>query len=207
MRVVCISDTHGMHSRVAVPDGDLLIHAGDITSRGELSIVEQFNEWLGRLPHQHKVVIAGNHDYCFERNRQDAEARLTNCTYLQDSETTVEGFRIWGSPWQPWFFDWAFNLRRGDEISRKWDLIPAGIDILVTHGPPRGYGDITMREGEEAGCENLMAAIKRVRPRLHVYGHIHEGYGLREADGTTFINASICTLQYHPTNAPIVIDL
>src|SRR4029453_10448992 len=112
MRVVMIADTHGLHRSVRVPEGDLLIHAGDVTSFGELDTVADFNGWIGALPHPHKVVIAGNHDFCFDKS-DDAARILTNATYLFDAETAACGVRIWGSPWQPWFFDWAFNLQRG----------------------------------------------------------------------------------------------
>lgn len=205
MRIVMISDTHGLHRRVRIPDGDLLLHAGDLTNHGELDQVADFNDWLGTLPHRHKFVIAGNHDFCFEES--DGAARLlTNATYLLDSGVTVEGLRIWGSPWQPWFFDWAFNLQRGPEIRAKWKLVPDATDILITHGPPRGFGDRT-DSGEDAGCADLLAEIReRIRPRLHVFGHIHEGYGQWNDGETTFVNASTCNLDYDPVQPPIVID-
>lgn len=205
MRVVCISDTHGLHEDLTVPDGDLLIHAGDLTGHGSLREVALARDFLAALPHPHKVVIAGNHDFAFEREAAAAVALLDGVTYLLDAEHRVEGLRIWGSPWQPWFFDWAFNLERGAAIRAKWDLIPQGIDVLVTHGPPRGHGDLTAR-CELAGCEDLLAAVRRVKPRWHVFGHIHEGYGTTRENDTRFINASTCTVDYRPINPPIVFD-
>jgi Icc-related predicted phosphoesterase len=151
-------------------------------------------------------VIAGNHDFCFERDRERSEAELTHCIYLQDEEVEVAGLRFYGSPWQPWFFDWAFNLRRGAEIRSKWNLIPAALDVLITHGPPFGHGDMTMR-GEAVGCKDLLEVVEEVKPRLHIFGHIHEGAGVSENDETTFINACTCDLQYEPVNAPVVFDL
>ena len=125
MRVVFIADTHGLHARVEIPDGDILVHAGDICMRGEFEEVEAFNSWLEALPHRHKIVIAGNHDFCFERQPQKAQKRLAGCTYLQDAGVTVEGIRFYGSPWQPWFYDWAFNLPRGGrELKARWTAIP-----------------------------------------------------------------------------------
>ncbi len=206
MRIVCLSDTHSLHEEVSVPDGDILVHAGDFTERGSLEDVDAFNAWLGRLPHRHKFVIAGNHDFCFEQAPEQARSRLTNAIYLEDSGAVAEGLHIWGSPWQPRFFDWAFNLDRGEPLARKWALVPDHTDILITHGPPHGWGDTTSR-GADVGCEELAARIWTVAPRLHVFGHIHEGYGRMQAGPTTLVNASICTLRYRPTNPAIVVEL
>ena len=188
-----------------VPDGDLLVHAGDVSRAGELPEIEAFTAWFAAQPHRHKILIAGNHDFLFEREPERARRLVRGATYLLDEAVVIEGIRIWGSPWQPWFFDWAFNLQRGEEIREKWDRIPGDTDLLVTHGPPAGHGDVTAH-GDAAGCADLLEAVRRVRPRLHVYGHIHEGYGITEADGTTFVNASNCDLGYEPVNPPIVLD-
>jgi Icc-related predicted phosphoesterase len=206
LRIVAISDTHNHHRQIEVPDGDILIHAGDLTDMGDLSDVGDFNDWLGTLPHKHKLVIAGNHDFCFENNPESAEKLLTNCTYLFDRSVNIWGTTFYGSPWQPWFYNWAFNLQRGPEIRSKWDLIPDNVDVLITHGPPVGYLDETAR-GEQVGCEELREAISRVRPSHHIFGHIHEGYGRLKNGHTEYINASSCTLEYEPVNAPVVIDL
>lgn len=218
MRIVCVSDTHDRHAAFDVPEGDLLIHAGDATMAGRPEEIDRFNEWLGTLPHRHKLFIAGNHDRLFEERPEEARKRITNALYLQDAEVVVEGLRIWGSPWQPWFLSWAFNLPRGAALRAKWDLIPAGIHVLVTHGPPHGIRDrvrglvarsLTLAMGHDpgVGCEELREAVARVRPRLHVFGHIHEGYGREERDGTLFVNASSCDESYRPVNPPVVVDL
>ncbi len=206
MRIVCISDTHNLCEGMSIPEGDLLIHAGDLTRRGSLSEVARAHGWIAGLPHPHKVVIAGNHDYAFEREPAEARALMTGVTYLEDEETAVGALRIYGSPWQPWFCDWAFNLRRGPAIRERWEMIPAGIDVLITHGPPVGHGGRTVRGGD-AGCADLLDAVRRVRPQLHVFGHIHEGYGRTEADGTVFVNASSCDVFYRPIHAPVVVEL
>jgi Icc-related predicted phosphoesterase len=206
MRIVCISDTHGRARDIVVPDGDVLVHAGDLTGSGDLASIEDEADWLRSLPHAHKVVIAGNHDWGFQREPDRARERMHDLTYLEDSETTIGGLRFWGSPWQPWFASWAFNLERGAEIRAKWDLIPAGIDVLVIHGPPLGILDRTIAD-MNAGCADQLAAVQRVRPRLHVFGHIHEGYGRLDRDGTIFVNASTCNEWYQPVHAPIVVDL
>jgi len=214
-RLVCISDTHESFLKV-VPEGDILIHAGDFTYKGKIEEIQKFNNWLGTLPHKHKIVIAGNHDltfdvdYCNRKNikvdAHDTKNLLTNCIYLQDSEVTVEGLRIYGSPWQPAFCDWAFNVKGDEAIKVKWDMIPTGIDVLVTHGPPKGHGGVC-KSKIDAGCPELLKAIKRTKPVLHVAGHIHEGYGVSKEEETVFVNASSVNYRYNMTNNPIVVDL
>ena len=207
MRVVCISDTHGMHRKVDVPDGDLLLHAGDITGRGELPVLRDFNAWLDELPHAHKVIIAGNHDFCFQNEQQEqARAAITNATYLQDASCEVRNLQIYGTPWQPWFYDWAFNVATEDERRDIWARIPDSTDILIVHGPPNGLGDSTVR-GEMVGCKALRARIAEFAPRLVVTGHIHEDYGRYSLGNTEIINASSCTLDYRPVNPPIIVEL
>jgi predicted phosphohydrolase len=206
VRIVCLSDTHMKHKRVAVPDGDVLVHTGDFTTRGYESEVVAFNAWLLTLPHKHKVVIAGNHDFLFQKEPHFAPLLLSAATYLRDSGCEIEGVKFWGSPWQPWFHNWAFNLERGPQLAAKWEVIPDDTDVLLTHSPPFGILD-TVQRGEPVGCEELRKALARVRPQLHVFGHIHEAYGQTGIDGTWYVNASICDLGYAANNAPIVIDL
>ncbi len=206
MRIVCVSDTHGRGRDAVVPDGDVLVHAGDLTSMGTLPQIAQEAAWLRSLPHRTKVVIAGNHDFAFEHEPREAVALLRDLVYLEDSEATIDSVRFYGSPWQPRFFDWAFNLDRGPAIRARWDRIPAGIDVLVTHGPPAGVLDRTAA-GMDVGCADLLDAIARVRPKVHVFGHIHEAYGLVVKDGTTFVNASTCNRSYKPVQPPIVVDI
>ena len=216
-RLVCLSDTHGLHDALMVPDGDVLIHAGDMTMGGREAEVQAFADWIVSLPHACKIVIAGNHDWLFERAATRARELLADVTYLMDEGTEAAGLRIWGSPWQPWFFDWAFNLPRGDALRDKWDLIPPDIDVLVTHGPPSGYLDGAERpvwfgaddgvDPDHVGCEELRVALDRVQPRLHVFGHIHEGYGQARHGSTILVNASTCDADYRPVNPPVVVDL
>ena len=132
-----------------------------------------------------------------------SRSALVNCHYLQDEAITIEGINFYGSPWQPWFYDWAFNLQRGDQIRAKWDLIPGNTDVLITHGPPLGFGDLTSA-GERVGCKDLLEAVERIKPTLHVFGHIHEAVGTHSDGKTTFINASICDLSYRPVNKPCI---
>lgn len=205
VRLVCLSDTHNVHAELDVPDGDVLLHAGDFTGRGTEREVAAFGEFLAELPHPEKVIVAGNHDFLFESDGARARELLGDVTYLQDAGATVCGLRVWGSPWQPWFHDWAFNLPRGAAIAEKWRLVPAALDVLVTHGPPAGILDQTYR-GPRVGCEALREALTRIRPRLHLFGHIHEDYGTVRGDETLSVNACNCDLRYRPVNPAVVID-
>ena len=212
MRIVCFSDTHGMHRDIEIPDGDILIFAGDMCDLDESSDklnfdrLIDFNAFLGELPHRHKVVVCGNHDWAFEKDPALAQSLMTNCIYLQDSGCEIEGLNFWGSPWQPYYGGWAFNLPRGDQLRNKWKKIPKNTDILVTHSPPKGIGDF-IKPGRHEGCEDLLHAVLRIKPMLHVFGHIHEDYGMNENADTTFVNASICNFDYEPINKAIVIEI
>ncbi|MEO0813623.1 MAG: metallophosphatase domain-containing protein [Myxococcota bacterium] len=208
MRIVAISDTHNLHEQVEVPDGDVIVHAGDITGRGRLSELESFGRWWHALPHRHKVIIAGNHDFCFERETERSQATelLKDSHYLEDSAVELGGLKFYGSPWQPRFFDWAFNLTRGPALAEKWAMIPDDSDVVITHGPPHTVLDTTSG-GEHVGCEELHARLQVVQPRIHIFGHIHEAYGVERRGRTVYANASTCTLQYQPLNPPLVFDL
>lgn len=206
MRLVAISDTHGRHAELTLPEGDVLIHTGDFSRRGRVEELEDFNAWLGEQPFRHRIIIAGNHDWLFERDNAHARALITNAIYLEDSGCELAGLRFWGSPWTPVFFDWAFNLPRGEALAEVWRRAPAGVDVLLTHGPPKGILDRTTR-GVAAGCEALRDELPRIAPRVHIFGHIHEAAGRHEQDGTVFLNASSLDARYQPAEAPVVIDL
>ncbi len=209
MRVVCISDTHLAHEKVKIkiPDGNILIHAGDATCEGTIAEITAFNRWFAHFHHKHKIMIAGNHDWLFQKDPTLAKSILSpSITYLQDSFVQIRDLKIFGSPWQPEFLNWAFNLPRGSRLGEKWQAIPEDTDILITHGPPAGILDQTP-DGEHVGCDDLMGAVARVKPKLHVFGHVHHGYGTKEVSGTRFINASICDEAYLPSHTPIVVDL
>lgn len=202
MKIVCISDTHNFHNQLTIPDGDMLIHAGDATVYGKISEVAAFAEWFNGLPHKHKIFVAGNHDWLYEKDPYLAKTFVPN---LLDNLIEIEGLKIYGSSWNPWFYDWAFNLHRGEPLAEKWALIPDEVDILVTHSPPYGIGDAVNGVGQ--GCEELRKVVDRIRPKVNVFGHIHEGYGTVELNGTFFVNASICDGAYQPVNEPIVIEI
>jgi len=210
VRIVFASDTHSRHAGLVVPEGDVFVHCGDFTMLGEPEHVAAFGRWAGALPHAHKLVIAGNHDRSFEDDLPAALAALdaegNGLVYVQDGAVEIDGVRFWGSPWQPWFFDWAFNLQRGPELAAKWALIPEGTDVLVTHGPPMGILDLTSR-GEHVGCADLLDRVADLQPKVHAFGHIHEASGLDERDGVTYVNASICDVRYRAVNPVRIVDL
>ena len=181
---------------------------------GRSNSCRSFNRWFVGLSHKRKIFVAGNHDWLFEKDNDLARRLLDpGIIYLQDSSIEIDGLKIYGSPWQPRFFDWAFNLNRGPEMAEKWAMIPDDIDILITHGPPHGILDLVPRKGwdENTGCEELRKRVEQIakfgRLKLHVFGHIHCGYGVHEEFGVKFVNASTCDEQYNPTQPPIVIDL
>jgi Icc-related predicted phosphoesterase len=206
LKIVCISDTHSLHVRIEdIPAGDVLIIAGDCTNVGELDDLRRFNEWLGYLSFKRILICGGNHDFCFEHEREKSVSILTNGTYLQDQSITIDGFKFYASPWSPIFCDWAFMLTAA-QLKEKWNEIPVDTDVLVTHAPPFGFGDRNL-EGYPCGCSELLKAVTSIKPRVHVFGHIHEGYGQYRNKHTRFYNVSTCTRQYRPTNPPVVIDL
>ncbi len=206
MKICMISDTHSLHEELIVPEADLLIHAGDISSRGEVGELERFLAWFSALPHPHKVFIGGNHDFFLEASRE-AFLRMVpdNLIYLENEQRIVAGIKIWGSPITPYFFNFAFNRYRGRGIRCYWEEIPADTDIVVTHGPPFGIGDATVK-GVRAGCDDLLDIVTKIKPRYHIFGHIHEAYGIYEKEDTTFVNASVLDIHYRMVHAPIVLD-
>ena len=194
------------HDQVDIPDGDVLLCAGDFTNYGTKKDVKAFNEFLNSKDHNYKVIIAGNHDFLFDNNPELARSLLTNCIYLEDSSVEIEGVLIYGAPWQPWFYDWAFNLPRGEALRNKWSLIPENTDILMTHGPPYGHGDKVINNGPQ-GCVDLLDAIRNLKPKYHVFGHIHEGYGITKEGKIVCINASNVDVHYKPVNPVITFDI
>jgi predicted phosphohydrolase len=200
LTLVCLADTHMFHDDLrGVPDGDVLVHAGDLTRQGTSDELAQAMAFFTALPHPHKVFVAGNHDWLFAREPARARDLLRGVTYLEDSGAEVAGLRFWGSPWQPQYGGWAFNLPRGPALAEKWAKIPADVEVLVTHGPPFGVLDDGSRyrhaalagsESWHEGCADLRERVAQVRPRVHVFGHLHGNQGRVERDGTLFVNAT-----------------
>ena len=229
MKIVCISDNH--NNIIGVPSGDVILHAGDATGRGSLPEVTKFAQWYGSLPFEYKIFVAGNHDFLFQDEPAIARQILkdNDIIYLEDEFVMVNGLKVYGTPHQPEFCNWAFNLERGEQLAEKWAMIPDDTDILITHSPPYGILDgapdtdwiKTQKQYDEyirdvsigkikpttkpVGCEELLIRVKQIKPRLHIFGHIHEGYGMEIIDETIFKNVAICTARYQPTNIPQVV--
>lgn len=208
MKFIAISDTHCRHKSLKLPKADAIIHAGDVSYKGERSEVEDFLKWFGGLNYTYKIFIAGNHDFFFEKV---APATLLNLLpkdviYLNDSGVTINNIKIWGSPVTPWFYNWAFNRARGEAINKHWKLIPADTDILITHGPAYGILD-NIINGSNAGDKDLRKRIEAIKPKVHICGHIHEAYGSTKWNGTHFINATVLNESYELVNPPVVFDL
>jgi len=219
-----------MEQYKSLPEGDILIHAGDCTNVGKPHEVTNFVHWFQNLKgFDTKIFIAGNHDFAFEKVNQphhkgdfewfnnlmnEENLSQSDVVYLQDNEFVIESpefskpLKIYGSPWQPEFYNWAFNLpRNGWELELKWKDIPEDTDILITHGPPHGIRDFTPAN-LQVGCEILRFHVEnRIKPSIHVFGHIHQAYGAVQQDETMYVNASICTERYIPSNKPIIIDI
>lgn len=216
-KICAISDLHGELPNIE--PCDLLLIAGDLcpatnhtVGYQQVWLESQFKEWLEHVDARAKVYIAGNHDFFFEKApKKTIERTIAKipAIYLQDSSTEFEGLNIFGTPWQPFFYDWAFNLYEND-LKKKWELIPANTDIIIVHGPPHGLGDWAPRPkggGEHTGSVSLLEKIKEIKPKLVVTGHIHEGYGLYSVGDTIVANCSVLNGQYELVNKPIVIDL
>jgi Icc-related predicted phosphoesterase len=210
MRIVCISDTHNKHKEIDLPEGDILIHAGDFTNRGTFEEVVTFSNWLAEIKDRYKkiFVIAGNHDFFMERQPALGKNILKDhCEYLFDSEYIYEGIKFYGAPWQPTYFNWAFNVNRGTALAAKWVLIPEDVHVLITHTPVWEILDKN-KNGDSCGCKDLLDRLDYLdRLKLHVGAHIHESHGILQQNNKIFVNASICTINHEPINTPIIVEL
>ncbi len=208
MKIICFADTHRCVEGLDMPKADVVICAGDCCNSGSLEDVIAFNGWFSRLPCKHKILVAGNHDVCFEREPSLARSLLSkNIIYLQDEGVELDGVKFYGSPWQLPFMDWAFNLPE-DDLRRKFERIPDGVDILITHSPPFGILDSTPAK-RDLGSRSLLERVYKVKPRYHIFGHIHHGYGkyMDKARNITFINASLLNEAYDFVNQPVMFEI
>lgn len=222
MRITLISDTHCKHKQIHfdLPGGDLLIHAGDISSMGYEHEIREFCGWYDKIvTYDHKVFIAGNHDWGFQDNVEKSMEIVNSyktIDYLQDDLLCIgddkdysKMIKIWGMPWQPEFMNWAFNLPRGSAVMKDTIAqIPVDTDILITHGPRWGVlDDVEGNRGVHLGCEDLAEHINTVsRPKIHVCGHIHTGHGYYFDGQTHYFNASVLNERYVYENKPLTFD-
>ena len=231
-RLVCVSDTHNKHADLNIPEGDVFIHAGDITQRGTLAELSNFNEWLATLPHKHKIVIGGNHDEILQNSSINKDEVLSNCTYLENSTINLYGWKIYGFPSSVRMFSnqnkpafvpgflysvlnhlkpyQAFQLELGSQAHLDAvSSIPSDINILISHGPPYGACDFTNR-GYMEGDKQLRDVVEnQIEPTFHIFGHIHEAHGVATNGKTTFINAASPKYPWSKgeLNNPIVFDI
>jgi Icc-related predicted phosphoesterase len=203
VRLALLGDTHELHRELDVPDADILIHCGDFTmfSRS-MKAVADFNQWLGELPHRHKIIVPGNHEFFLEADPKK-RSLLTNAIILMNEEIEVAGLRIWGSPVTP-LYGGAFGLSSANDRRQLYAQIEPDIDILITHGPPFGILDRSPASDIHSGCQELLQAVRRVRPKLHVFGHVHGTPGLVQTDRTTFANVAVLGLDGAPAVAPML---
>lgn len=215
MKIIAISDTHGKHADLKLPEGDVLIHAGDFSKKGTLQEVANFAIWMGKQKFKRKILISGNHelglDPNFSTNGNIRPILLNlfkenNIEYLENSRTMIGDLVVYGSPIVPKFHNWAWMRSRGAEINKYWHMIPDNVNILITHGPPLGILDVF--EGESCGCNMLLHRVKELKHlKAHIFGHIHSGYGQIEVDGIKFNNAASCGMKYEIENLPLIIEV
>ena len=178
MKVIALSDTHGCHRQLTLPKGDVFLHAGDVCDKGNTSQIEDFLDWLGELDFQYKIIIRGNHDMDLKTKRSLLELELPERTIqLNNSGIIIEGIPIWGVP---------YPLTWGDE---NWEAIPLDTRILMTHRPPFSILD-KPPFSPSTGSKSLLRRVKVVKPDVHLFGHIHAGYGQQKVEQTLFINGS-----------------
>lgn len=212
MIITAISDTHNKHDFLKdhLIEGDLIICAGDISGRGFKQELINFCKWFDQTKYKHKIFIAGNHDFCFQDSPEECKKILKdyNIIYLQDDLYVLgddynNSVKIYGSPWQPEFYNWAFNLpRNSQELYQRWNNISDNTDILITHGPSSGHLDKIQGLNENIGCGLLSSRIEKLKPKIHIFGHIHSGYGYEFNGITHYFNASVSNERYEFTQKP-----
>jgi Icc-related predicted phosphoesterase len=205
IRVVVIGDTHEHHRDLVIPDGNLLIHAGDITRNSFSSrAIQDFNDWLRHLPHQHKIVIPGNHDYGLADPAW--QKLITSAILLINNGVELMGLKFWGTPITP-VDHGHFGGATAADREAQFRRIPDGTNILISHGPPHGILDQEHTSSTAQGCHELLAAVTRIKPMAHLFGHIHAAYGRIQTADTLFVNCAVADRSGRPVRYPQVIDL
>ena len=212
MRIVCLSDTHGKEEQIKIPFGDILIHCGDFSMRGSENEFREFASWFNAQPHQYKLCCPGNHDWLAQRNMELAKEIFKPSQLLHNEGIEINGVKFWLSASTPWFYDWAFNFRRGADIAKEWNLIPDDADVLITHGPPNGILDEVERWPEvyeNVGCEELRKKVDQMpNLKLSIFGHLHlRGGQSMKLGNTTFANVASVNEDYKVVNEPFIFDI
>lgn len=203
MRLVCLSDTHNLHENLVIPEGDVLIHAGDCTDGGTERETRHFLDWFTAQPHPVKILVPGNHDFYFEKEMISGHPDLY---LLIDEELVINKVKFWGSPYIPGQENWAFTKERGKAIRQHWNQIPPDTDVLITHTPAYGILD-EIRSGSKLGCEELEYRISQIKPAYHLFGHIHHAAGSAFLQGTRHFNLSILDERFRIMHSPRVINV
>ena len=201
MQILHLSDTHNQHRQLDnLPSADVIIHSGDISFAGTGEEVVDFIEWFGSLNYQYKIFIAGNHDYVLEgKAHERIQVFLPeNCFYLSNSGITINGINLWGIP----FF---FSPDETNSDTKSIELIPDDVDVLITHQPP--YGILDQSNDTRFGCSDLLQAVRRISPAYHLFGHIHDAYGIEKHKQTTFANAAVVDAEYRLMRNPFTFKL
>jgi len=212
MKILFISDTHGLHENIGkeiLKPADIIIHAGDVSNIGRFYEVSKFLHWFSSLK-QYKHKIAGNHDFYFQNESklliQSMLDEHPDIIYLENNSVEIDGVKFWGSPYSLPFFNWAF-MKPECDLKNIWSLIPDDVDVLITHTPAYGILDYAIYGKEHTGSKSLYKRILKVKPKIHVSGHIHEGYGILEEDGITYLNASLLNEKYNMVNKPLILTI
>jgi len=207
MDLVILGDTHELHREIDVPAGDLLIFTGDLTMFSKsMAAIEDFDNWLGELPHRWKLVVPGNHEFFLEADPH-RRSMISNASVLIDEAVTIAGLKIYGSPMTP-LYGGAFGKSSPADRARHWAKVPADTNILITHGPPFGILDLSPGQPERMGDPELLTRVRELRSlRLHSFGHVHGGYGTLEKDDVVFVNAALMGHLGGIDRAPVVLRM
>jgi len=203
LNIVVLSDSHGKFNFLKVPDGDILIHCGDWSNLGKVEECIKFNNWLKEQPHKYKFYIPGNHEIGFEKQPGLSESLITEAENIHGKVVNVEGLKIFGCSYTLPFMNWAY-MRTENELENYFSNAPSDIDVLITHGPPKGVLDETI-QGTSTGSQALLEYTKKIKPQYHFFGHIHEAAGMDifTSCKTIYVNVAVLNERYNPASQPI----
>jgi len=210
VRLVIISDTHGWHDELVLPEGDVLIHCGDLCDgvNPRSDELRALDAWFARQPFDHILYTGGNHDRAIQELAGYMDQPLDNALLLIDDSVQIDGVHFWGAPWVPDLQGWAFYAD-SSTLKAKWAEIPEDTDVLITHTPPAGVLDLPGSMTRHIGCQALTERLHALTPRAHCFGHVHASRGTQARGETTFVNAAVVggKYPYAVMHAPIVIDI